>query len=463
MDDDETYVLSSDCVSLESSLDEISVTSDIPSINEISEDDITECTIAIYEYIERYIDENMLNLYTNNFKEDLLKQTTEDIFITFLSIGLCEDDEEDFEEVSEFIEQVVEVYMELSLFPERSRRSSIVERKENINIKEIEKKLDTLKLIPQPKQKSKEWYEIRYNMLTASNVYKVFGSESQMNSLIYEKCKPLNSDNEFMFNNVESAMHWGNKYEPVTIMVYENMFGTTVGEYGCIPHRNYPYVGASPDGINVDPSNERFGRLIEIKNIKNREITGIPKPEYWVQTQMQMEICELDECDFVETRFLEYASPELFFEDSTREYRGVILYFIERANVFKSETVTSNMPTYKYMPLDVSLDKEVIGSWILNKKEEEKQNGLVLFSTIYWYLDEISVVFIPRNKFWFSKAIPKIQSIWETILKERVEGYEHRARNKRPAKTQVTSNDASNSYSIQNLILKNSICLVKLD
>jgi hypothetical protein len=29
----------------------------------------------------------------------------------------------------------------------------------------------------------------------------------------------------------------------------------------------YDYIAASPDGINVDSNNERYGRMVEIKNI----------------------------------------------------------------------------------------------------------------------------------------------------------------------------------------------------
>lgn len=71
-------------------------------------------------------------------------------------------------------------------------------------------------------------------------------------------------------------------------------------------------MGASPDGINVDVNSERYGRMLEIKNIVNREINGIPKKEYWVQMQMQMEVCDLDECDFLETKFVEYENADVF-------------------------------------------------------------------------------------------------------------------------------------------------------
>jgi hypothetical protein len=106
---------------------------------------------------------------------------------------------------------------------------------------------------------------------------------------------------------------------------------------------------------------------------------------------------------------------------------------------------------------------EAIESWINEQKVIERENNLVLFGTIYWYLEEFSCVFIPRNRFWFSAAVPKIKTVWDTILKERISGYEHRSSKKRGGKPQIMCQDASNSYMIKNMPLTNSICLVKLD
>ena len=43
---------------------------------------------------------------------------------------------------------------------------------------------------------------------------------------------------------------------------------------GTLLHQ-YSFIGASPDGINTDPNNSRYGRMLEIKNIVNREINYI--------------------------------------------------------------------------------------------------------------------------------------------------------------------------------------------
>ena len=90
-------------------------------------------------------------------------------------------------------------------------------------------------------------------------------------------------------------------------------------------------------------SSSRYGRLLEIKNVKSREIDGTVSKPYWIQTQVQMEVCDLNECDFLETKFIEYENynsyvndiVELEYSDDsdsdeintvTCNYKGVILW-----------------------------------------------------------------------------------------------------------------------------------------
>ena len=77
-------------------------------------------------------------------------------------------------------------------------------------------------------------------------------------------------------------------------------------------------------------------------------------------------------------------------------------------------------------------------------------------------MEEFSCVLIQRNRLWFQNAVKHIQHTWETILKERVEGYEHRAAKKRVPKINVLMDPSSNTY-ISNIQPKNGVCLVKLD
>ena len=450
----------------------------------LTDEELGELTTLIYEELDEYIKTNILDLSSPTFYEKMTEYiiyTVNDMMSVIVTTnGLYNsgvDTDSVDEQLVEFIEQTIEVFLQFYEVPMRSIKYNIyaVDNASSSSSKSnlfsaLQEKIEYLQTIPQPIQKTKEWHEFRYNIISASNLSKVFGSESQVNSLIYEKCKPL--DLSYINNmscNTESPMHWGVKYEPVTVELYEHMFQTEICEFGCIPHPEYSFIGASPDGINIDTDNPRFGRMLEIKNTVSREITGIPKEEYWIQTQIQMETCDLDECDFVETHFAEYPTDTAFYEDAEHEYKGIILHFIQRpVNIFTQNAHlhnTNTVPVYIYMPIEQSLDinQESVDEWIAQQKIDQKDNNLVLFSTIYWYLEEFSCVLIKRNKYWFNAAVPKIEAVWQTILKERVDGYEHRASKKRIQKINVTSSDASNSYIIKNMPATNSICLIRFD
>ena len=122
-----------------------------------------------------------------------------------------------------------------------------------------------MKNIKQPDQRTDEWYLFRNSTLTASNIYKIFGSEYSQNQLIIEKCEPIDI-NKFKNTNLNSPMHWGQKYEPVSILYYEYINNTKVDEFGCIPHKKYSFLAASPDGIVCDENSNIYGRMLEIKN-----------------------------------------------------------------------------------------------------------------------------------------------------------------------------------------------------
>lgn len=428
----------------------------------ITEDEIIDLTSTTYDMISQYINENIMLLSSEKFYINMIMYITE-ILHTDITINKDDDcvevDNTVFEELKEFVEQTVDVFLDISEIPRRSLVEDINNKLPDVKCNEMNLKITKLQNIIQPEQKTEEWYKFRYNLITASNLWKVFGTNSQVNSLIYEKCKPLDVNQSIQYNTcTEGPLHWGVKYEPVTIQLYEKIYNTKIGEFGCIPHPTYPYIGASPDGINIDSNSSKYGRMLEIKNIVNRDITGIPKQEYWIQTQIQMETCDLDECDFVETRFKEYDKEEDFYLDNSREYRGIILHFIERPQL-------SNIPYYVYMPLDIPITPDTINQWINTQKMDKYKEHKVLFAVKYWYLDELSCVFIPRNKLWFNTAVSKIKDTWNIILKERTDGYEHRASKKRKpvdAHTMSMIGDDGIQMTVFSKV-DNPICLIKLD
>ena len=292
-------------------------------------------------------------------------------------------------------------------------------------VNKMEAHIDYLRSKPQPEQRTNNWYKFRHNLLTASNAHKAFGTQSAQNSLICEKCQPLKQidpENPEIVKsvNINSPLHHGQKYEPLSVMLYEAKYNTTVEDFGCIQHDNYNFIGASPDGINIKQNSPLFGRMLEIKNVVSRVINGIPKKEYWIQMQLQMEVCDLDYCDFLETKFVEYESENDYKLDNINT-KGVILYFSNGTPV----------PHYLYQPL--GLNEEESEKWIEEHIENVEEN-MTWIKTIYWKLDTYSCILVERNRSWFENNIVQLGNIWNIILNERVEGHAHRLPQKKATK-----------------------------
>lgn len=461
---DTTFTISTNNSLYESDIDEISISSSISCKTEenmllfdsFEEHEIYDIIEDIYEQFEDCYTDNILKISSPKFYKDMINSISVNLWIEWENVNICDEDE--FQQIVDFVDSQHESYLSYNshIVLRSVQSTSDLIDKNTLSTEKLTTIIEYIKKQPQPAQRTPEWYEFRNSLLSASNLWKALGSQAQINSLIYEKCKAYDNPVERVSYGTSNAMHWGVKYEPVTIMIYEDLYKTKIGEFGCIRHSSYPYIGASPDGINILPSSEKYGTMLEIKNIVNREITGIPKEEYWIQTQIQMETCDLDNCDFVETRIKEYDNKEDFYNNSPNsEYRGIVLHFIN--NDFSE----NENPTYHYMPFDVPLTPDAIDEWIT--KEKETVDNMILFNTLYWYLDEISCVLIPRNRAWFSNAIHPIKEVWDTIEKEKNEGYEHRSPKRRIPKTTVTIDDISGSHTITNIPSTNKICLIKLD
>jgi putative phage-type endonuclease len=421
----------------------------------LESDDEVECVETCMQLMSDYIDENPTAISEPYFHEEMIENIKE-LFLIEFGYFFFDAQRENFEEE---LEETIEVAGKLfysQIIPQRSYDSTFI--KTTPNLEKIEKQITKLKNKPQPTQRTKEWYEHRHNLITASNAYKAFENESSRNQLIYEKCVPLKQIIENEANavpklsspvNVNTAMHWGQKYEPVSVMIYEDKYKTTVGDFGCIQHETYRFLGASPDGINIDQISPRYGRMLEIKNPVNREIDGVPKKEYWIQMQLQMETCDLDECDFLETQFVEYVNEDAFKNDGefseteNGDMKGVIMYFSSKEGV----------PIYKYKPLSI-LCCEDFESWEQQQMAEQEVAQNTWIKNIFWKLEECSCVLVLRNKKWFQDNIGAMEELWKIVEKERVHGYSHRAPIKR-VKPQVVPTE--------NIVGTQNGCLININ
>lgn len=480
-------------------------------IHDIVEEEDEAMEEMIWECIDQYMETESAYMFRLSFVEQGIADVTNLVCSTLK--GESTDDNEDRQAQ---IERVWKQYCQVHKIPNRSYSSFMFSKNTLQSLqddspkeeqkREIKDRIEVLNQMELPEQKTEEWYAMRSRVLTATAISKLCSSEAKTNSVIYEKCLGESAYRPPL--SLHDPRHWGNKYEPVTKSIYETIYNTRIQEYGCIPHSQYDFIAASPDGINVYPKSSKYGRMIEIKNIVNREITGDPSEEYWIQMQIQMEVCQLNICDFVETRIKEFQCEDEYYqqtitscaipsqssemdrktsskmdsfengdgdafgteevvakdpvvsEDAVAEavslpkidFHGIILQFVG----LKDPTVVH----YEYMPLfyaGVIPCKQTVEEW---RKQviKKNQHEYVYVRTDCWYLDEISVVIVPRNRVWFQGTLPEIERVWRTIETERVSGFEHRKPQSRSSGRR--SRGGSN---LDDIVLPPSVFVNKMD
>ena len=227
-----------------------------------------------------------------------------DIYEAFDDIYQLSDKEDTLSEAKEkYLRDFIDSYI----------KDKIREFEERIlNRNDILEKLATLKELKLPEQRSEEWYKIREGILTASSLADAIGEGhfSTKDQLLIQKCGGPRGTIPF------HIVEWGVMYEPVATKFYELMNDLTILEFGLVPHPEFKIFGASPDGIcDSDSHPDYIGRMLEIKCPWKRQFTKEVPRHYWMQMQGQLESSNLEECDFLQVKFIEYLSEQQYNED----------------------------------------------------------------------------------------------------------------------------------------------------
>ena len=368
-------------------------------------------------------------------------------FISINEISLKNMGEDDFIDIASIIEVIYkEVYCE------SEKKSDLVELiikmlkfylgadapvYSTSDIEYLYWKLKELETIPQPEQRTPEWYVFRNNRLTASDLWSVIDqNESKMHDILKKKC---GVDKPYLPG---LALLHGIKFEEVATWIYQQRNQVEMVEFGCLPHRFIPYFGASPDGIcGIKSTNKNYiGRMLEIKCPKSRVITGFIPEGYRAQIQGQLEVCDLEYCDYLECDIQVYGSKQAFLDD-VYEYNDEngekqIDYSKtkkgnEKGAVFEifDEKIKKHLYIYNFDKLN-SLD--AINSWedpLFDRVIDD--DTLEHAGTTFWYLNNISTVLVKRDREWFTTNFCKIKKFWEDVESARINGIPEKKKKER--------------------------------
>lgn len=298
-----------------------------------------------------------------------------------------------------------------------------------------------LKTLINYEQRSPEWFAQRERMITASDIGTAIGENHHEHQYKVVQKKIM----DIPFNGQKSCYH-GKKYENTAAMIYGYRMNVQLREYGCIEHK-CGFLGASPDRIidekKLDGIHDTklVGRMVEIKCVDTRKINmtsdnvfDIIPAYYYPQPHIQMQCCDLDECDFSQFDIKEYASREEFIDDTdpnepfrsktTGNEKGVIIQLLPYKRTYDNrDEEIWNCAKFVYPP-SITMTPYDCDKWVSDVisgyKNNKEYKDYVIDNVIYWKLNLCRVVTVKRDDNWFSKNYPILKKIWSyvTYLRE---------------------------------------------
>jgi putative phage-type endonuclease len=233
-------------------------------------------------------------------------------------------------------------------------------------------------------QRTDAWHTKRGEMITASEVYQVLGSESARREVMMRKLEPRPQGDG---SNPIPALIWGTRFEPVAKKIYEERTKCEITDVSCVQHPRHTFLGASPDGLIVPTTDDprRYGRLVEFKCPMSRKPSDEIPPGYVHQMQMQMECTGIDECEYVEFRF------------------KVVNYTEWK----RSKDTKGCFAVYASGKVDYECDCDC-----------EPEDAQVL----HWILQSIKEDFVTKDPTWLPTVLPQLRVFWDEVVGHRTNG-----------------------------------------
>ena len=156
--------------------------------------------------------------------------------------------------------------------------------------------------------------------------------------------------------------------------------------------------------------------MLEIKCPSSRDITGFIPEYYYAQVQGQLEVCDLQYCDFVECKIEEYKSNDEYYQDGNLYYQS---NGFEKGVVIDTYNKKLRKEVFYYGKLGMT--KKQIDNWedeIIEKVLAD--DSLEYLKTSYWKVTQYNELLIQRDAKWFNSiCIPKINEFWNKVLEYR--------------------------------------------
>jgi hypothetical protein len=259
----------------------------------------------------------------------------------------------------------------------------------------------------QIEQRTEEWYKHMTQILSASELGKLFASPRIRAQLVVSKTQPYipRQNSLAVPSSSMSAFDWGIRFEPVVKQIYEYKYSVEVRDLGRLTHPIDQRCSASPDGLVYicNKNNDRKGRLIEIKCPVTREIDGQVPKDYYAQMQMQLQVTGCKKCDYIEAQFSsQYNTNPIKYGPGL--YNGYIALVRYAEPTYDKE--------FYYIYSNINQD-DGPDNWYPDIKDDNDE----IIEIIPWSLLQWSEQIVERNEEWWQGIQPAINNFWDDVEK----------------------------------------------
>jgi len=264
--------------------------------------------------------------------------------------------------------------------------------------------------MPQIEQRTDAWYQDALGLLSASQFNTILKSGRTRGQLVLQKASlepiDLSQRRTVVTTQDLNPFTWGIRFEPIVKQIYQALTGTRVVDLGRLKHKTDKRLAASPDGLVIEGPDQRLSRFVEFKAPVTRKILSVVPDDYMAQMQIQMEVGQVEECDYLEVKFTSGYGPKVphvtipsgnptLFEQ--RWFFGMIHLVVNED--------TYELIRYEYSPLNTT-------EW----EPELKPNELVT-EAIPWWTSEWFTTTVGRSRTWFDSVQPAMKAFWEDVEK----------------------------------------------
>ena len=264
--------------------------------------------------------------------------------------------------------------------------------------------------MPQIEQRTDAWYQDALGLLSASQFNTILKSGRTRGQLVLQKAslEPIDlSQRRTVVTTQElNPFTWGIRFEPIVKQIYQALTGTRVVDLGRLKHKTDKRLAASPDGLVIEGPDQRLSRFVEFKAPVTRKILSVVPEDYMAQMQIQMEVGQVEECDYLEIKFnsgygakvphvtIPSENPTLFEQ---RWFYGHIYLVVNEE--------TNEPIRYEYSPLNTD-------TWA-----PELVTNEIVSEVIPWWTSEWFTTTVGRSRTWFESVQPAMKAFWEDVEK----------------------------------------------